>query len=120
MADNVKTMEGAKAPLGETVERARSAVSEKVGEAKEKLHGVSGELGAKVREGRDRASEYAKERYGVAKEKVGQGYDRARKDIDQLAADVNVYVRDNPGRAVLIAAGVGFLVGFLLRGGERR
>lgn len=119
MAENVKSMEGAKAPLGESVEKARTVVTEKVGVAKEKIQHVGGEFGTKVRDGRERAGEFAKERYSVAKERVGQGYDRARKDVDQLASDVSVYVRDNPGRAVLIAAGAGFLLGFLLRGDRR-
>ena len=103
----------------EALGRARAAVSDKVGVAKERLQNVGSELGTKVRDQGERVGEYARERYGVAREKVGQGYVRARKDVDQLASDVNVYVQDNPGRAVMIAAGVGFLLGFLLRG-ERR
>lgn len=103
----------------EGVGRARAVVTERVGAAKERLQSVGTELGSKVRDQGERVGDYARERYGVARDRVGQGYDRARKDVDQLAADVNVYVRDNPGRAVLIAAGVGFVLGFLLRG-ERR
>ena len=61
----------------------------------------------------------ARERYGVAAERARQGYDKARKDLDHLTQDVNEYVRDNPAKAVLIAAGVGFLIGLLFRGRGR-
>ena len=42
-----------------------------------------------------------------------------RKDAGDLAADVNAYVRENPGKSVLIAAGAGFVLGLLLRGRRR-
>ncbi|MGB5294170.1 MAG: DUF883 domain-containing protein, partial [Thermoanaerobaculia bacterium] len=64
----------------------------------------------------DVAKDVAKEKYDVAKDKVSYGYDKARKDIDHLTEDVNEYVRDNQGKAVLMAAGLGFVLGLLLRG----
>ena len=44
-----------------------------------------------------------------------EGYDRARHDLDDRLADANDYIRENPGKAVLIAAGVGFLFGLMFR-----
>jgi len=38
-----------------------------------------------------------------------------RGDVDKISADVTDYVRENPGKSLLIAAGVGFVVGLLLR-----
>lgn len=38
-----------------------------------------------------------------------------RKDVAELSTDVNEYVRDNPGKSILIAAAVGFALGLLLR-----
>jgi ElaB/YqjD/DUF883 family membrane-anchored ribosome-binding protein len=35
-----------------------------------------------------------------------------------VSSDVNDFVQENPGRAVLLAAGVGFLIGLLVRRGE--
>ena len=64
---------------------------------------------------RERAGVYARDRAGVAVDNLRGGYERARKDFDQLSEDVNTYVRDNPGRSILVAAGVGFLLGFLMR-----
>ena len=33
-----------------------------------------------------------------------------------MSREVSLYVRDNPAKAVLIAAGVGFLLGLVVRG----
>lgn len=96
--------------------RAKEVVKETVDTARKRVRAVSEDLRSQA----SKAGEVAKERYGTAKENVRQGYGRARKDVDQLVADVNVYVRDNPGRSVLIAAGLGFALGFLLRGDRRR
>jgi len=101
-------LDKAREKFSEVAERARrggSQVKESAGRASE----VAKEKAAQ-------ASEAAKEKYGVAVDNIKQGYDRAHKDIGKLTDDVNEYVRDNPGRSVLIAAGVGFAVGILLRG----
>ena len=50
----------------------------------------------------------------------GEGYGKARKDLDRLSDDVTTYVRDNPGRSVLIAGALGFFLGLLIRGDRRR
>ncbi len=116
-------------PAGE----AKGAVSERLDRAREKFSGVvegmekkvkkigegAERTGQQVRESAEKATVAAKERYEVAREKVKQGYDSARKNLDHLGDDVNEYVRDNPGRSLLIAAAVGFLLGLLLRGGRR-
>jgi ElaB/YqjD/DUF883 family membrane-anchored ribosome-binding protein len=79
------------------------------------IGGSAGKASKQVKESAEKASAVAKEKYGVAKEKVVVGYDKARKDMDTLVEDVNEYTRDNPGKAVLIAAGVGFVLGMLIR-----
>jgi ElaB/YqjD/DUF883 family membrane-anchored ribosome-binding protein len=55
------------------------------------------------------ASDFTKSQYNRAKEKV--------EDIDfgAITDQVRGYVRSNPGKALLISVGVGFLVGLLLR-----
>ena len=107
---NVRSMDLAREAVAEGVEKARSAVSHGVDAARERMRDAG--LSSKVRKASTRAGE-------VAREKLGHGYERARKDLDQLVGDVNVYVRDNPGRAVLIAASAGFVLGFLLRRDRR-
>ncbi len=116
-SSNVTSMDLAREAVAEGVEKARSAVSHRVDAARERMR--DSKLSNRVKKASGRAGEAAREGYGVAREKLGTGYERARKDVDQLVGDVNVYVRDNPGRSVLIAASVGFVLGFLLRRDRR-
>jgi len=92
-----------------------SGVEQKVG----KLKDGAGSAKSKVREGAEKVGTVTKERYDSTVENVRQGYGKVSKDFEHLTEDVNEYVRDNPGRSVLMAAGVGFLVGMLMRGGRR-
>jgi ElaB/YqjD/DUF883 family membrane-anchored ribosome-binding protein len=134
MTDNVKDFEsGKEKPATGEAEGAAGKVSEQLDKAREKFTEVAGEVEKKakaigvgagkasqqVKESAEKATEVAKEKYGVAREKVKVGYDKARKDMDTLVEDVNEYTRDNPGKAVLIAAGVGFVLGMLIRPGRR-
>lgn len=61
--------------------------------------------------------------YGRAKQFVGSQYDRMRErvedvDVGAVVDHVRGYVRSNPGKAMLIAIGAGFLVGLMLRGSD--
>ena len=49
---------------------------------------------------------------------VRRGYAKVRRDVDKLSSDVTDYVRENPGKSLLMAAGVGFVIGLLLRRGR--
>jgi len=80
-----------------------------------------------VRRGAERASgeirrgaERARETYGEVAENAQRSYQRVRSEAGNLSREVSLYVRDNPGKSVLIAAGVGFLLGLIARrgGGE--
>lgn len=98
------------------------AAKERLEQAREKFTEVAAAArrgGAQVKEKASRAGEVAKEKAGVAKESLKQGYDRVHKDLGKLSDDVTEYVRHNPGRSVLIAAGLGFVIGMLMRGRRR-
>jgi ElaB/YqjD/DUF883 family membrane-anchored ribosome-binding protein len=67
-----------------------------------------------------RAKDYASEKYRAASGAVRDGYNTARERIDDvdfgaITDQVRTYVRSNPGKALLISVGVGFVVGLLLR-----
>lgn len=82
------------------LDQARERVGETVDKAREKLRDVSS---------------ISRERYDEAVDQLRDGYSRVRKDFDGISDDLTDYVRDNPGKAVAIAAGAGFLIGLLLR-----
>ncbi|MEM8962219.1 MAG: hypothetical protein AAGD38_12120 [Acidobacteriota bacterium] len=59
-----------------------------------------------------------KEVYGMARDRAGEtvedlreSYARLRDEVDDLSEQVEDFVQDNPGQAVLVAAGVGFILG---------
>jgi ElaB/YqjD/DUF883 family membrane-anchored ribosome-binding protein len=88
----------------------------------------------------DRARDFVEEKIDQTKEVLGDSYTKARDQFDDVSEDVrkNVktaarriekdygdvwsdalgYVKENPGTAVAISLGVGFLLGFLIRGGD--
>ena len=130
MSDNVKDFEQRKGKMEDSGAEAGRKVDEQIDPAREKFSEAAAEVETKVkdlgggaaragdqlRKGAEKAGTSAKESYGVAKEKVRHGYEKARKDMDHLVEDVNEYVRDNPSKSILIAAGAGFVLGLLMRG----
>ena len=123
MTEKVKHIDEAKEKAKQAAEATGKAVQERLQTAREKFSEVADSLGkgagsasSKVKEKAGQVSTAAREGYSVAAERARQGYDKARKDLDHLTQDVNEYVRDNPGKSVLIAAGVGFLIGLIFRG----
>ncbi len=55
------------------------------------------------------AADAVKNKYSAVKDKVGEV------DFEAMTDNVRGYVRSNPGKALLISVGVGFLVGLMLR-----
>jgi ElaB/YqjD/DUF883 family membrane-anchored ribosome-binding protein len=88
----------------------------------------------------DRARDYVEEKIDETREVLGDSYSRARggfddvsedvrknlratakrleKDYGHIWSDARKYIRENPGTAVAISVGIGFLFGFLLRGDD--
>lgn len=74
-------------------------------------------------EGGDRfgkAREFVGDKYAAASGAVRDKYNAVREKVDDVdfgavTDQVRNYVRSNPGKALLISVGVGFLVGLLLR-----
>jgi ElaB/YqjD/DUF883 family membrane-anchored ribosome-binding protein len=65
----------------------------------------------------------ANSRFGKAKDYMGSKYNEMRErvedvDFGAVTDQVRSYVRSNPGKALLISIGVGFVIGLLLRGGD--
>jgi ElaB/YqjD/DUF883 family membrane-anchored ribosome-binding protein len=81
--------------------------------------GTAGESGG----GGDRfgkAKDYARDKYDAASDAMKDQYNRMREKVEDvdfgaIADQVRSYVRSNPGKALLISVGAGFLIGLLLR-----
>ena len=70
-----------------------------------------------------KAREYVGQKYETASGAVRDGYNTVRErvedvDVGALTDQVRAYVRSNPGKALLMSVGVGFLLGLLLRRDE--
>jgi len=81
----------------------------------------------------DRARDFVEEKIEQTKEVLGDSLEdmsdevrktvkstakRLEKDYGYVWDDVRRYVKDNPGTALALSVGIGFLFGYLIRGGE--
>jgi|SRR5579863_6821916 len=115
--------------IKDNAEKAFDAAADGVNAAREKFNRVSEDVQDRyrkasrdVRRGAERASrelrrhaETAKDTYNEAATTVRKGYHKAKKETSRVARDVSEYVQENPGKSVLIAAGIGFVIGLIFR-----
>jgi ElaB/YqjD/DUF883 family membrane-anchored ribosome-binding protein len=109
----------AKAKSHEAAERTRVYLEDArryLGEAKDRMSTVA----AKGREQAEALYEKSREQYEVLSARAKEYYERARDrvaevDFKQKGDQVLEYIRQNPGKSVLIALAVGFLVGYATR-----
>ena len=88
--------------------------------------GTAGESGGPAGDASSRfgkAKDYARDKYDAASDAMKDQYNRMREKVDDvdfgaIADQVRSYVRSNPGKALLISVGAGFLIGLLLRRGS--
>ncbi len=126
MADN-KMVDRAREVVADAAAGTREVIDDGIEAARERFEEAAEDLERRARRTQrdlkrraERIGTAAREKYDAAMEGMRTGYERVRKDAVQLSGDVNEYVRENPGKSLLIAAGVGFLIGLLVRGGRRR
>jgi ElaB/YqjD/DUF883 family membrane-anchored ribosome-binding protein len=68
----------------------------------------------------NKAREYVNEKYSAASDAFRSHYNSVREKVDDVdfgavTDQVRSYVRSNPGKALLLSVGVGFVIGLLLR-----
>jgi ElaB/YqjD/DUF883 family membrane-anchored ribosome-binding protein len=121
-----KIVDRAREAVAEVAAGAREVVEDGLAEARDQFEDAAAEFERSARRTRReirrhaaRLGDAARERYDATVDSVQRGYQKARKSAEDLTDDVNVYVRENPGKSILIAAGVGFVLGLLLRGRRR-
>jgi ElaB/YqjD/DUF883 family membrane-anchored ribosome-binding protein len=80
------------------------------GEAATNLAQTAQQYAGKVSEAATQAKEYVTDKVSVVGDKIKE------LDFRELSANAKDYARQNPGQAMLISAGVGLLLGILVRG----
>lgn len=103
----VTPIDRGKSAAKKAADDAREVVGHTLDGAKEKLEDMGDRLGEASHEARRIAEEQA--------EHVKENYGKFQDGAVDVAEDVDSYVVSNPGRAVLLAVAVGFVIGLLLR-----
>ena len=124
------SMEKAREAIGEGYGKVRTGSTDAYGKAKtyltearaalETSREKMGELYGRSREVAEEAYAKAKENFEKLSVEVKKGYAKVKAkvqeiDVKEVRDDVVDYVRRNPGKSILIALGVGFAVGYLVR-----
>ena len=89
----------------DTLENAAKAVEEKIDATRDSL----GDRMGRVREKVGDVADSVKSRASALRERIRET------EWEDVTTNVTAFVRDNPGKAVAIALGVGFALGLLLR-----
>jgi ElaB/YqjD/DUF883 family membrane-anchored ribosome-binding protein len=99
----------------ELVMKGSAAAERKVEEVADAVVQGTHSAAARVREGSKAASEGAHQRVEGAARALDRGFVKAQQDLAEVAERTSNYVASNPGRSLLIAAGIGFALGLFFR-----
>jgi ElaB/YqjD/DUF883 family membrane-anchored ribosome-binding protein len=94
----------------------RDNLKQAANEAKETARRGAESAREKLHEGYDTAREKVQEGYDYAREHAQQAYDTAREKGSEAMDSLESTIRSNPLASLAVAAGVGVVVGLLLRG----
>lgn len=124
------SMEKAKEALGEGYDKVKARTTEAYSKAKvyltearaalESAREKTGELYGRSREVVEEAYGKAKVQFDKLQVEVKKGYAKVKDkvqeiDVKEVRDDVVDYIRRNPGKSILIAIGVGFAIGYMVR-----
>jgi ElaB/YqjD/DUF883 family membrane-anchored ribosome-binding protein len=98
-------------PSNQGGQGAMDQMKNKAQEAKDKLREMGSNASEQVNQIKDQANEY----YQQGREKAQEYYEQGRQKAVELEQNLEEYVRDQPLKSVMIAAGVGLLLGILWR-----
>lgn len=109
MADNTTTSATNQAETGGTA-MSSGPGNGGFGATPSSLSQTAQQYAGKVSEAATQAKDYVTDKVGVVGDKI--------KDLDfaEMTENAKRYARQNPGQAILISAGVGLLLGILVRG----
>ena len=126
MADpvNPEGAEMTQEPGGEGTVSARDRFQSQYRKISDDVRRGAERASAEIRRGKETArekyedvAETARDKYRDVADTARRSYTRVSSEAGNVSREVSLYVRDNPGKSVLLAAGVGFLLGLLIRRG---
>jgi uncharacterized protein YjbJ (UPF0337 family) len=100
-------------------DRIEGAVREGVGRVQDAAGGLFGNSKTEMRGKLNQAAGSAQNAYGQVKDQASDALDQARDQFSDIYDEVEAYVRDQPMAALAIGAGVGLVLGLLMRGGRK-
>lgn len=100
-------------------DRIEGAVKEGVGRVQDAAGGLFGSNKTEMRGKINEAAGSAQNAYGQFKDQAGDTLDQAKDQFSDFYEEIESYVRDQPLAAVAIGAGVGLVLGLLMRGGRK-
>jgi ElaB/YqjD/DUF883 family membrane-anchored ribosome-binding protein len=87
-----------------------------------KAHSVAADLkenaaqvGQQLRDMGGQVKDAAKEQYNNLRDKAADYYTHGKETVEEYTDTVEQYIQDKPIKAVLIAAGIGMVIGYLWR-----
>jgi ElaB/YqjD/DUF883 family membrane-anchored ribosome-binding protein len=83
--------------------------------ATEQLREKAGQVGQSLREMADVAKETGREQIDRARERAVEYYEEGRERVRMWGENLEAYVQEQPLRALLIAGGVGLLLGIIFK-----
>ena len=89
--------------------------SHHAGSATEVLKHTATEIGQNVREMGGEMSDLAQEKYSNFRDQASEMYKKGRKKAADLEEGVEEFIKEKPIKALLIAGGIGLLVGLMWR-----
>ena len=126
---------GGRGGMGQRAEEMKESAREKLGTTKEKAQNLKATLADKLEQGaeklRHKASTTTVTEVGAeteqkarkASDRVASGMENTadwlrNADVDSMKSGLENQVRTNPGRTLLVALGLGYVVGRIFRGGR--
>jgi len=79
----------------------------------DQLRGMASDVKDNLNELGASARDMAQEKLGEAREVAGQYYQQGRERAQALEQNLETYIKEQPVTSIMVAAGVGFLIGVL-------
>jgi uncharacterized protein YjbJ (UPF0337 family) len=100
-------------------DRIEGAVKQGVGRVQDAFGGLTGDGPTQLRGKLNDAAGSAQNAYGKVKDQAGDVIDQARDQFADVYDQVEDFVREQPLTALAVGAGLGLVLGLMLRGGRK-